>query len=300
MGKPTRESFEAITHSAISVVNAIPAGRGVTIAIDLPCKVNATLRKKTDDHSLIVKTEVSDPHRLVERSIRYALRRLNFKIPSSLQLEVKIRSHIPTGVGLKSSSAVSVAATKAIFGLFSKDGDSRTILKSSCLASKDSRASLTGAYDDAAASLLGGVAFTDNSKFKLIRHSKMPEEFGATVAILVPKKDRVLTSSLSSSSYAGYRNEGLEAFRFAEENDFTNAMLLNSIIQCAALNYSMEPIWAALTEGASASGITGKGPAVAAICKSAKILRRVKREWRKQNKDKGILTAKVIQPERKS
>ena len=266
MVKPTRDSFEAITHSAISVVNAISAGRGVTIAIDIPCKVSATLRRKTDDPSLVIKTDVSDPHRLVERSVSYALRRLNFKIPPSFQLEVKIRSHIPAGVGLKSSSAVSVAATRAVFGLFSKDGDSTTILRSSCLASKDSRASLTGAYDDAAASLLGGVAFTDNSKFRLIRHSRIPDKLGTAVAILVPKKERVLTSSLSASSYASYRNEGLEAFRFAEENDFTNAMLLNSIIQCAALNYSMEPIWTALTEGASASGITGKGPAVAAIC----------------------------------
>ena len=296
MLKPTRASFQAITHSAISVVNAIPAGKGVTIAIDIPCKVNVSLRRKIHGLSLTVDTDVSDPHQLVKRSIDYALGNLNFKIPSSLQLVVKIESDIPMGVGLKSSSAVSVAATKAIFGLFSKDEDSHAILKSSCMASKDSRASLTGAYDDAAASLLGGVAFTDNSKFKLIRHSRLPEKFGTTVVILVPKKEKVLTSSLKASSYATYRKESLTAFRLATGDDFTNAMLVNSVIQCSALNYSMEPIWEALEKGASASGITGKGPAVAAICKNAKTLGRIKRGWQAENKDKRILTAKLVQP----
>jgi shikimate kinase len=244
----------------------------------------------------IVKADASDPHLLVARSIEYALKVLKLKIPPSLQLSVKIKSDIPTAVGLKSSSAVSVATTKAVFGLFSKEADSLTILRTSCRASRDSKASITGAYDDAAASLLGGVAFTDNSRFKLIKHARLSRSLGSMVALLVPKRRKVLTSSLGPSSYSSYRRESLLAFRLAMAGDFQSAMILNSSIQCEALNYSMGPVATALAAGASAAGITGKGPAVAAICRSAKTLRRVKQEWKEEYSDCRVITTRVVQP----
>jgi shikimate kinase len=297
MAQLTTHSFEATTHSAISVVNAIPAGRGATIAVDIPCRVSVSWTRRKSGGSIVVISKEPDPHRLVKKSVGYAFRVLRYRIPRSQQLVIKIDSEIPTAVGLKSSSAVSVGVTKAIFGLFSKDSKSDVIIRSSCLASKDSGASLTGAYDDAAASLLGGVAFTDNLKFRLVKHTKLPKGMGSLVAILVPRKTKVLTSSLSRSSFAMYREESLKAFHHALAGDFAHAMLLNSIIQCAAQNYSMMPVSTALTQGASAAGITGKGPAVAAICANLKTLHRVKREWKKENKNCDVLLTRIIQPE---
>jgi shikimate kinase len=297
MARLKTHSFEVTTHSAISVVNAIPAGRGVTIAIDIPCRVSVSLKERKSGGAIAVLSKESDPHKLVKKSVNYALRILNHRVPRYQQLVIKIDSEIPTAVGLKSSSAVSVGVTKAIFGLFSSESKSAVILRSSCLASKDSGASLTGAYDDAAASLLGGVVFTDNLKFRLIKRSKLPKRMGSLVAILVPRKRKVLTSSLSRSSFALYRKESLKAFHRALAGDFAQAMLLNSMIQCAAQNYSMLPVTTALTEGARTAGVTGKGPAVAAICANEKTLHRVKRAWKKENKNCYVLFTHVVQPE---
>jgi len=297
MDEPSLSLFEATTHSAISVVNAIPAGKGVTIAIDIPCTVRASfVKRKNNERRIKVLSKTSDPHALVEKSVEFALSNLRASFPKLMQLRIQINSKIPTAVGLKSSSAVSVATTKGVFGLFSKDSDWRSILKSSCTASKDSMASVTGAYDDASASLLGGLAFTDNYNFKLVKHSKVPKKLGCKIAILVPKKRKMLTSNVNASSFGKYRVESLHAFDLAMNGDFTSAMLLNSIIQCATLSYPMGPISSALEEGASAAGITGKGPAVAALCQNSKIVQKVERKWLEENEDCNVLNTSVLQP----
>lgn len=296
MVEPNRRAFEAITHSAFSVVNAIPAGKGVTIGIDIPCKVKATLLPKEDHENIVVESGILDPHKLVVITVRYALSHLKSEIPKSIQLNLEIKSKIPTAVGLKSSSAVSAAIAKAVFGLFSKEQDFKSILKVSCIASKDCGASLTGAYDDAAASLLGGLIFTDNSKFKLLKHAKVPKVLGSKVAIMIPDNRKVLTSSVNASAYSNYRVESLNSFDYAREGRFTSAMMLNSIIQCAALKYSLEPVSTALAEGAIASGITGKGPAVVAVCRDSETIHRVKRRWL-EDENCSVIETTVLQPE---
>lgn len=291
MIEPSRRISEASANSAVSIVNAIPAGKGAAIAIDLNCRVKASFVKGNSREPKIFGGE-ADPHRLVARSIEYAIRSLKTRLPNATHLEIHIDSNIPTAVGLKSSSAVSVAITKAIYALFRFE-DPTSILRSSCRASKDSGASLTGAYDDASASLLGGLVFTDNSKYKLIRHSKVPRKLGSKVAILVPKK-KVLTSSIRSKDYMRYRTQSLEAFRCALKGDIVSAMLLNSIILCAALGYSMEPVSLALSEGANAAGITGKGPAVAAFCDDTATVNKIRKKWSAiGNTD--VLIASVVQ-----
>jgi len=296
MPELSRRSFEATTHSAISVVNAIPAGKGVTIGIYIPCRVKATISPKVDSREIVVESNAEDPHHLVETTAKYALSHLRARITETSQLRIQVKSEIPTAVGLKSSSAVSVAAAKAVFGLYGREEDYRAILKTSCTASKDSKASVTGAYDDAAASLLGGLVFTNNTRFKILKHKRVPRGLGTKVAILVPDKKK-LTSSLDAFSYSKYKDESLNAFRYSMEDEFSSAMMLNSIIQCAALGYSMNQVSAALNAGASAAGITGKGPAVAAICKDSKTLQRIRKGWLAVSGVCRIIQTSIVQPE---
>ncbi len=86
--------------------------------------------------------------------------------PKGYSLSLSIESEIPIGVGLESSSAVSNAIVKSIFSLFNERNNPKAILDASCSASKYCGASLTGAYDDASASLLGGFVLTNNKEFK--------------------------------------------------------------------------------------------------------------------------------------
>ena len=89
----------------------------------------------------------------------------------------------------------------------------------------------------------------------------------------------------------------LEAFKFALDGVLAQAMLLNSIIHSLVHRYSMRPVVSALSEGATASGISGKGPAVAAIFRSSKIANRVARRWLEENQDCKVITSSIAQPQ---
>ena len=66
-------------------------------------------------------------------------------------MKVNVKSQIPAGVGLKSSSAVSSALALACSGLVGNDLDDNVILKSAIRASLDAGVTITGAYDDSTA-----------------------------------------------------------------------------------------------------------------------------------------------------
>jgi len=291
----------AESHSAITVVSAFASGKGVTIGIDLPCKVTAELKSRGKNLPQVeINGKVQDPHRLIETSVERSMEYLGVVIPRNTSLFLTVDSLIPVAVGLKSSSAVSVAVTKSVIELFS-DGDAKArriqeILRISCEASIQSGASLTGAFDDAAAGLLGGLVFADNLKFKLLRHEAVNGELGSIVKLLVPIKRKKLTSTLDLNSYHTFKDRAVEAIAFARKGIIVQAMLLNSIIHSIIHHYSMQPIVSSIMEGASASGVTGKGPAIAAICSNNKISGRVERRWREESPDSNVITTTVTSP----
>ena len=296
-----RDSASVTTHSAISVVSALASGRGVTIGIAIPCAVEVQrIRGGAARQRLVVDSAgAEDSHGLVRTCVLDALNHLSQELAKTETLFVKIRSAIPPAVGLKSSSAVSAAVVKAVLELYS-DGvmDADEVLKISCSASIEAGASITGAYDDAAASLLGGLVFADNPKFKILKRASFPtEKFGSIVLLLVPERKKRFTSSIDTSRFAHQKKESLEAFQYALHGDVSQAMFLNSIVQCLALGYRMRPITTALSGGATAAGISGKGPTVAAICLTDKQAERVGRIWQDQNPDCRVLRTGVWQGE---
>jgi len=290
-----------VTHSAISVVSAFASGKGAAIGIGIPCTVSAELRYRNNRNgssNIKIVGEIPDPHDLIRKSLGHAMNYLQVAIPSSRQLVLEIDSKIPVAVGLKSSSAVSVAIVKATFDLFS-DGQSvdrsLEILRVSSKASKLSGASLTGAFDDAAASLLGGLVFCDNLKFKLLEQKPVSDEYGSIVKILVPLRKKKLTSSMNLSMYRNYKGMSLEAFKSALDGILVQAMILNSIIHSIVHHYSMRPVVSSIAEGATACGISGKGPAIAAICRSSRIANRVAHRWLEENHDCNVITSSINQ-----
>ncbi len=290
----------AESRSAITVVSAFASGKGVTVGIDLPCKVSATLRMRgKGDPSIKISSGVPDPHNLVITCVEKSLVYFGVSVPPQQTLILNVDSSIPTAVGLKSSSAASVAVTRVLFSWFGQvDSNPATIqkiLRLSCEASIRSGASLTGAFDDAAAGLLGGLVFSDNLKFKLLRHEALDDSLGSIVKILLPARKK-LTSSLDLATYQSFRARSSEAIEFAKKGVLIQAMFLNSIIHSVIHHYSLEPIVSSIAEGASASGITGKGPAVAAICPNNKTARRIERRWIEDLSNSKVITAAVTAP----
>ena len=137
--------------------------------------------------------------------------------PKGYSLSLRIESEIPVAVGLKSSSAVSNAIVKSIFSLFNERNNPKAILDASCSASKHCGASLTGAYDDASASLLGGFVLTNNREFKILKHERIPSELGSIVLVRVPGTGKRFTSSIDTHVYSRFKKESREALSTREE-----------------------------------------------------------------------------------
>ncbi len=286
-------------HSAITVVSALASGKGVTIGTDIPCRVAASMAPGETNGGpqvLVNKGGLEDPHHLVESCVRFSLRFARAKLQKTDHIKLQLDSQIPLALGLKSSSAISVAIVQAVLRLFSREIDDLDVLRISSKASKASGASLTGAFDDAAACLLGGVVFSDNLKFRLLKHERVPADLGPFVKLLVPLRERKLTSSVDRRAFQRFLEESREAYRYAAAGEFAQAMFLNSIIQCVTLGYSIRPIVSALAEGATAAGISGKGPAISALCSNRKLSASVEKRWVEENPDRQVLSTKIIQP----
>jgi shikimate kinase len=119
---------------------------------------------------------------------------------------------------------------------------------------------ITGALDDALASMLGGVVVTDNREMLLIKR----EELCTPVVILSPEK-KLFSSDTSVSRSRLIAPLADLVYDLALEGDYGRAMTLNGLAYCAALGLPAEPIILALQAGARGASLSGTGPSYAAI-----------------------------------
>lgn len=84
---------------------------------------------------------------------------------------ISVKSEIPIGFGLKSSSAVSDAVALACSKLVKEEIEDHAVLDSAVLASLDAGVTTTGAYDDSTACYFGGFVVTNNRTRELIHLS---------------------------------------------------------------------------------------------------------------------------------
>ena len=204
--------------------------------------------------------------RLIERCVELVL--MKFDMP--LRAYVKTRSEIPIGSGLKSSSAAANAAVLATLDAIGEGvgGEEKKGISMSALevvqigvdATIDTGVSITGAFDDACASILGGIVITDNRKRELIKRV----EKTSAVLIFVPR-ERVFTADTDvkrSRLVARWVNH---AYELALAGRFEEAMTLNGFLYCAALNFDPEPMFKALECGVNGVSLSGTGPSFVAL-----------------------------------
>jgi len=90
------------------------------------------------------------------------------------KIVITLESEIPTGYGLKSSSAISSAVALVCAKVFKPKLTDQQILLAGVDASIETKVSITGAYDDACSCYYGGFNVTDNAKKKRIHFEKGP------------------------------------------------------------------------------------------------------------------------------
>jgi shikimate kinase len=121
---------------------------------------------------------------------------------------------------------------------------------------------LTGAFDDAVATMFGGAVLTDNEKREIVVWTDVPP--GMEVAFLVTDR-KIHKDTLKRSDFEPIHDQVQEAFDLAKEGDVASAITLNGRAYAPIVGVDDTPADAALAAGAWAAGMTGTGPAIAVL-----------------------------------
>jgi shikimate kinase len=247
---------KAVVHGAVSLVNAIANKKGATLGIDL--SVEAVLETSPGKGIIIQSKNKTISSRLINKTVEKILTK---KELDQNKIILSLESEIPTGYGLKSSSAISSAVALACAKIFRPKLTDHQILLAGVVASIESKVSITGAYDDACSCYFGGFNVTDNAKKKIVRSGKIPPNLKAI--IFVPKnRKRGNVKNLKTLSSV-FEN----AWKLAKNSNYWEAMIINGLATSTILNSDPKIITALLEKGAIAASVSGNGPAIAAIVK---------------------------------
>ena len=244
-------------HGAISIVNAIATGRGAALGISK--KVNVEMETSRGNGIIIEVENKSMSSRLINKVIRKIVSKNEL---SKTKLKISLDSEVPTGYGLKSSSAISTAVAMVCAKLFKPGMSDFEILNVGVTASIETKVSLTGAYDDACACYYGGFVVTDNYNKKIIHSEKCLNRVCAV--IFIPKsRKRGNVRKLKTSS-----DVFEQAWNLAKKSDYWNAMNLNGIATSTILSSEPKIIPKLIENGALGASVSGNGPSIAAIVKN--------------------------------
>lgn len=247
---------KATVNGAISIVNAIATWKGATLGIS--SKVEAIV-SATEGKGIILELDNQNmSSRLVNKVVEFAVPKKELE---KNKIEIQLKSEIPTGYGLKSSSAISSVISLACHKLFKPNYTDNSVLYAGIDASLATKVSMTGAFDDACACYFGGIQITDNKTRKIIKSDKIPANLAAVV--FVPKsRKRGNIKQLKVLETIFDR-----AWSFAKTGDYWNAMTLNGYATSAVLNSDPKIISALIENGALGASVSGNGPSIAAIVK---------------------------------
>jgi shikimate kinase len=244
----------AAAPAAGTVLNALANGYGSAFAIE-DAYTEATV--ELDDTGAITAEIAGKPDgdtRLVERCVESVIERVG----DGEGGHVRTESEIPMASGLKSSSAAANATVLATLDALDVDLDREDACRIGVDAAREVGVTVTGAFDDASASMLGGVTVTDNTTDELLRREEpdwdvlvyTPDEQGFSADADVSRCERI--APMADVVYD-----------LAMDGAYLDAMCVNGFAFCAALDHSPEPLVEALPD--AAASLSGTGPSYTAV-----------------------------------
>jgi len=248
---------KATIHGAISIVNAIATGKGAALGISK--KVNVEMETSYGKGVIIEVENKSMISRLINKVIEKIIPKNEL---SKTKLKILLDSEIPTGYGLKSSSAISTAVAMVCAKLFKPGMSDFEILNTGVNASIETKVSLTGAYDDACACYYGGFNTTDYYKRKIIHSEKCLDDISAVIFLPRSRKRGNIRKLRTQSDVFE------QAWNLAKKSDYWNAMILNGFATSALLNSDPKIISKLVEKGALGASVSGNGPSIAAVAKN--------------------------------
>ncbi len=247
-----------IAFGAGTVINAIATYRGSAFGIGLRTEAEVEL----GGDAIVGEIEGGGDTRLIERACELTLKRLGVEAGA----HIRTKSEVPQASGLKSSSAAANATVLATLRAIGSEMEPLEMIRLGVRAALDTGVSITGAFDDACASMLGGVVVTDNRSNELLRR----EPIESAVVVYAPDRKALSRDAnvQRSRSIAPWVDM---AFSLAMKGDYRKAMTLNGFLYTAALGFSPEPMLAALEIGVEGVSLSGTGPSYTALVEGEKV-----------------------------
>jgi len=258
---------KASTFGAVSIVNAIASGKGATASVRLTTEAEVEMEATQGEWEVLVNGKRSESSLALE-TVRRAIKAAG-KDPSAFSGRVETTSSVPMGVGLKTSSAASTSiAIAAYAALGQRAFDPKKVLDCSVEASLASGASVTGALDDAAGCLLGGLNMTGNLARKVVSSRLFDKKLKVVIRVPKTQSRRESVDPQFIRRFGGLTNL---FFEMSLKGDYWRAMVLNGMAYSSILKYDPFPALRAVELGALGAGLSGTGPAVAAVFDPSKV-----------------------------
>ena len=276
------------SNGGCSLLHAAGLGYGASLALDLPVRV-----RLLDKES---KRTLEDPDGLLDQVLN-AWKNAGHPVPEG-ELHWSVKSEIPPRQGLKSSSAVSVAAIKALCDATGLELENADIVDIAAAAQLSAGVSITGSYDDSWAALEGGWKLVDanaeDARSGLLLESQGPSAEDWTV-ILVCRGDRERRPELED--FTLHQQAFAQALNALQEGKELVALTWNGRGVVGALNDldGRRLTNDAFVNGGRAAGISGSGPAIVifASAVSRPTIERIKK-WYSKYDSMEVIETKVI------
>ena len=239
---------------AISILHALGAGKGCSIPVKLLIRVNIHDVEMTNDE---------DKHGILS-IISSIWEEKGYPVPPVIGWEVI--SEIPIGQGLKSSSALSCAAIRALDKASWTCLSDYEIVDLAVEAQRRSGCTISGSMDDTWATLTSGWKAVDPSKTpeeSILFEGDIEPGFSVLIGLRGSRKsdiiiesfhknsqifDRALASLINGSILDSLSSNGMAV---ASSTDDFEALRISNLM---------------IASGAVAAGISGSGPAIAVVC----------------------------------
>ena len=256
---------KAAAPAAGTVLNALATHRGSAFAIDEYTTATVELTTETEGVTGEVAGAPDADTRLIERCVEYVIDAhggpQHVGVPSISGGHVRTESDVPMASGLKSSSAAANATVMATLdALDATDRMSREdMARLGVMAARDVGVTATGAFDDASASMLGGVTVTDNDDDTVLAR----DEVDWDVLVWTPP-ERSFSADADMDRCRLVAPVARLVEDLALDGDYRRAMTVNGLAFCPALDFETAPVLDALphVEGVS---LSGTGPSFTAV-----------------------------------
>ncbi len=248
--------------AAGTILNALATGVGSAFAIDAYTTAEVTLSDSGEIRGEIEDAPDADT-RLVERCAELVLESVgddsSVGEPSSLGATVRTESDVPMASGLKSSSAAANATVAATLAALDAEMDREDACRLGVQAARDVGVTATGAFDDASASMLGGVTVTDNDRDELLAR----DEVSWDVLVWTPP-ERAFSADADVSRCRRVAPMADLVADLALDGEYGRAMTVNGFAFCGALGFPTDPMVDALPDVTGVS-LSGTGPSFVAV-----------------------------------